>query len=43
MNSEHVALIHIKIRSGGFLDLTVRTADMGFTDELLEAVAQRLK
>ncbi|TMW60681.1 hypothetical protein Poli38472_000723 [Pythium oligandrum] len=42
-NSEHVALIHTKIRSGGFLDLTVRTADMGFTDQLLEAIAQRLK
>ncbi|GLD91737.1 hypothetical protein PINS_up000270 [Pythium insidiosum] len=42
-NSEHVALIHVKIRSGGFLDLTVRTADMGFTDQLLDALAQRLK
>lgn len=42
-NSEHVALIHIKIRSGGFLDVTVRTADMGFTDQLLDAISQRLK
>ncbi|RLN38407.1 hypothetical protein BBJ28_00014542, partial [Nothophytophthora sp. Chile5] len=43
VNSEHVALIHVKIRTGGFLDLTVRTADMSFTDQLLEATAQRLK
>lgn len=43
VNSEHVALIHVKIRSGGFVDLTVRTADMHFTDQLLDAVAQRLK
>lgn len=43
VSSEHVALIHVKIRSGGFIDLTVRTADMGFTDQLLEAVAHRLK
>jgi hypothetical protein len=43
VNSEHVALIHIKIRSGGFLDVTVRTADMGFTDQLIDAIAQRLK
>lgn len=43
VNSEHVSLIHIKIRSGGFVDLTVRTADAGFTDQLIEAIAQRLK
>lgn len=43
VNSEHVGLIHVKIRSGGFVDLTVRTADMNFTDRLLEATAQRLK
>ncbi|KAJ8578699.1 hypothetical protein ON010_g498 [Phytophthora cinnamomi] len=43
VNSEHVGLIHVKIRSGGFVDLTVRTADMNFTDQLLEAAAQRLK
>jgi hypothetical protein len=42
-NSEHVALIHIKVRSGGFLDVTVRTADMGLTDQLLDALAIRLK
>lgn len=43
VNSEHVGLIHVKVRSGGFVDLTVRTADMNFTDQLLEAAAQRLK
>ncbi|KAF1335686.1 Ap-4 complex subunit epsilon, partial [Globisporangium splendens] len=43
VNSEHVALIHVKIRSGGFVDLTVRTADMNLTDQLLDAVANRLK
>lgn len=43
VNSEHVGLIHVKIRSGGFVDLTVRTADMEFTDQLLEATARRLK
>ncbi|TYZ58112.1 hypothetical protein PybrP1_011666 [[Pythium] brassicae (nom. inval.)] len=43
VNSEHVALIHVKIRSGGFVDLTVRTADMHLTDQLLDAVTQRLK
>jgi hypothetical protein len=42
-NSEHVALIHVKIRNGGFVDLTVRTADMSFTDQLLDAATQRLK
>uniref|UniRef100_A0AAV1VMD6 AP-4 complex subunit epsilon-1 C-terminal domain-containing protein n=1 Tax=Peronospora matthiolae TaxID=2874970 RepID=A0AAV1VMD6_9STRA len=43
MNSEHVGLIHVKVRSGGFVDLTVRTADMDFTDQLLDATSQRLK
>ncbi|KAF1794843.1 AP-4 complex subunit epsilon-1, C-terminal [Phytophthora cactorum] len=43
VNSEHVGLIHVKVRSGGFVDLTVRTADMDFTDQLLDATAQRLK
>ncbi|CEG48651.1 ap-4 complex subunit [Plasmopara halstedii] len=43
VNSEHVGLIHVKIRSGGFVDLTVRTADMDFTDQLIEATARRLK
>ncbi|KAI9907848.1 hypothetical protein PsorP6_004105 [Peronosclerospora sorghi] len=43
INSEHVGLIHVKIRSGGFVDLTVRTADMDFTDQLLDATAHRLK
>ncbi|CAH0489333.1 unnamed protein product [Peronospora farinosa] len=43
INSEHVGLIHVKVRSGGFVDLTVRTADMNFTDQLLDATALRLK
>ncbi|KAG7400270.1 AP-4 complex subunit epsilon-1 [Phytophthora boehmeriae] len=43
VNSEHVGLLHVKVRSGGFVDLTVRTADMNFTEQLLEATAQRLK
>lgn len=43
VNSEHIALIHVKIRSGGFVDLTVRTADVSFTDQLLDAASQRLK
>ncbi|CAI5745283.1 unnamed protein product [Peronospora destructor] len=43
INSEHVGLIHVKVRSGGFVDLTVRTADMDFTDQLLDATALRLK
>lgn len=42
-HSDMVALIHIKIRSGGVLDLTVRTADMAFTDQLLGALARELK
>ncbi|CAH0477352.1 unnamed protein product [Peronospora belbahrii] len=43
VNSEHVGLIHVKVRSGGFVDLTVRTADMEFTNQLLNATAERLK
>lgn len=42
-NSDSVALIHIKIRSQGFLDLTVRTADYGFTDQLAEYLIQHLQ
>ncbi len=41
--SDNVALVHVKIRNGGFLDLTVRSADPSFTDHLLEALSHGLK
>jgi hypothetical protein len=43
VSSEYVALIHIKLRSGGFLDLTVRTADPNFTEQLTKALGHALK
>nr|CCA22889.1 Coatomer protein complex putative [Albugo laibachii Nc14] len=42
-NSDSAALIHIKIRSQGFLDLTVRSADYGFTEQLAEYLVYNLQ
>ena len=43
VNSDIVALIHLKIRAAGGLDLTVRTADPNFTDQLLGMLAHAVK